>query len=400
MATELGGLKQTWVVILKIAGGTFETGFPCQLLVSPQDKPRETFTGRLPASLELRDCYDRWKRLYDSLGQANLITLPPQTIVVSHFDECEQAAQQLKRALNAWLNTESFRNMERQWLQTMPSRVRTLHFFVQTDEPCLKRLPWQVWDLLEQHYPDTEVMLSTEYKPSQVVLRSPLRILAVEGNTTGTTARLNLGPLTTHPNLQIETLQQPAKKVFEDTLWDESWDILFFMGHSRSHEFEPNSGEKISVNELHHALENAVKNGLKLAIFNSCDGVDIAAKLADLNIPYTIVMRHPIPDKMAELFLETFLKQFAQGKSIHESVHTARRRLKDKNSSFPCADWLPVIYQNPGAPDMRYVKPRARSPWLNRSVASFLLLACLGLVLAFSWRDRQIQADYDQQNKA
>nr|WP_017295798.1 hypothetical protein [Geminocystis herdmanii] len=39
------------------------------------------------------------------------------------------------------------------------------------------------------------------------------------------------------------------------------------------------------------ALNQAIKQGLNLAIFNSCDGIGLAQELSKLNIPQVIVMR-------------------------------------------------------------------------------------------------------------
>ena len=98
---------------------------------------------------------------------------------------------------------------------------------------------------------------------------------------------------------------------------------------------------------------------MKLAIFNSCDGLGLARNLADLRIPYTIVMREPIPDIVAQHFLEYFLTVFASGESLYTSVQQARVRLQEElESQYPCASWIPVIFQNPAAALLNYPQPR------------------------------------------
>ena len=101
------------------------------------------------------------------------------------------------------------------------------------------------------------------------------------------------------------------------------------------------------MNELHSALRNAVQSGLKLAIFNSCDGLGLARSLSQLHIPQVIVMREPIPDAVAQTFLKYFLESFSNGNSLYASVGYARGRLEDIQHYFPCASWLPIICQNP-----------------------------------------------------
>lgn len=73
----------------------------------------------------------------------------------------------------------------------------------------------------------------------------------------------------------------------------------------------------------------------------------LANDLADLQVPQMIVMREPIPDAIAHVFLISFLNQFSSGKSLYQSVRAARERLQDFEEQYPCATWLPVVIQNP-----------------------------------------------------
>jgi hypothetical protein len=66
-----------------------------------------------------------------------------------------------------------------------------------------------------------------------------------------------------------------------------------------------------------------------------------------LHIPQIIVMREPVPNKVAQEFLKNFLTAFAGGQSLYTSVREAREKLQSLEAEFPCATWLPVICQNP-----------------------------------------------------
>ena len=61
-------------------------------------------------------------------------------------------------------------------------------------------------------------------------------------------------------------------------------------------------GVELSLRDLKASLNQAVENGLKLAIFNSCDGLDLAEYLAARKVPISIVMREPVPDRAARYF--------------------------------------------------------------------------------------------------
>lgn len=353
-------MRQQAVVILKIGAGSLETGFPFTLRVSHPDRFKQvTWDGKLPPAPAVQASFQHWTGVYGNLGQGTLIRIPTvQVTNVDRVDDCRSAADALAAAINHWLMQGAVvQALVVPLLQALP-QARGLKFFVQTDDPVLLRLPWQVWQLFEQAYPDAEVILSSDFRPNAGRLKLPVKVLAIEGDTSGTQAQLDLTAIELIPGMQVTLLKQPTQEALLDQLWHASWDLLLFMGHSRSQartgEISLNAAETLSLDDLHDALQFSVENGLKLALFNSCDGVGIAAKLADLKIPYTIVMRQPIPDVIAQMFLQTFLISFSRGKSVNQSVHAARRKLKESKTRLPYASWLPVIYQNPAAPELRY----------------------------------------------
>ena len=168
-------------------------------------------------------------------------------------------------------------------------------------------------------------------------------------------------------------------------LWEQDWDILFFAGHSGSSEKiyintldEENT---LTVDELETALRHQINRGLKLAIFNSCDSLELAIGLGRLNLPQTIAMREPVPDKVAAVFLKYFLQAFAHDKSLYLSVREARERLSggdpERDDEFRCASWLPVIFQNPAMSPSTWQEllGKKAEPWWH--VWGTFLLACL-----------------------
>ena len=103
----------------------------------------------------------------------------------------------------------------------------------------------------------------------------------------------------------------------------------------------------MTTSDLKYALKTAVEKGLKIAVFNSCDGLGLARELADLKIPQILVMREPVPDKVAQEFLKYFLIAYARGESFYLAVKEARSKLQGLEDRYPCASWLPLIVQNP-----------------------------------------------------
>lgn len=107
-----------------------------------------------------------------------------------------------------------------------------------------------------------------------------------------------------------------------------------------------NAHESLTLGELKYGLRQAIGQGLQLAIFNSCDGLGLAEELEHLHLPQLIVMRELVPDPVAQEFLKQFLASFVQGDSLYLAARQARERLQGLEGEFPCASWLPIIYQN------------------------------------------------------
>lgn len=106
----------------------------------------------------------------------------------------------------------------------------------------------------------------------------------------------------------------------------------------------------MTIDELWLGLRKAVNKGLQLAIFNCCDGLGLATKLDDFQmIPQMILMRDLVPDCVAQEFLKYFLTEFVAGKPLYVAAREARQRLEILEDRFPCASWLPVIWQHPAA---------------------------------------------------
>ena len=121
-------------------------------------------------------------------------------------------------------------------------------------------------------------------------------------------------------------------------------------------------GERLPIDQLRNALKASIKRGLKLAIFNSCDGLGLARALADLNLPQLVVMREPVIDQVAHTFLQNFLQVFSSQEPFYTAVRYAREQLQGIEGKFPCASWLPVIFQNPTEVPITWRKIREEQP--------------------------------------
>ncbi len=351
-------------IVIKIGPGSIETGYIATVQIGEEGTtPQvETQAHLLPAP-DLPDLYQRWRQSYWLLGSPYRLEAHSGATNISNISQvetCRAASRDLRDRLHQWLNSDAFRPIREKLLEQL-NPGDAVRILLQTQDPLLQRLPWYELQFFER-YRQAEVGIgSLDYQQvSYPGTRSEkVRILAVLGDTTGLNTQTDQALLNTLPNADIHFLTEPSREVFNQRLWDASgWDILFFAGHSNSRpdsgpeceegngEISLNATDKLTIPQLKHALKKAIERGLNTAIFNSCDGLGLAADLADLHIPQVLVMREPVPDQVAHAFLQGFLESFSAGTPFYTAVREAREKLQGLEARFPCATWLPVIVQN------------------------------------------------------
>ncbi|NJR65574.1 MAG: CHAT domain-containing protein, partial [Leptolyngbyaceae cyanobacterium CRU_2_3] len=325
------------LVILKFGTGNFAKGFPVTLQIGAENtRPSSEVTGELPSEPELPLIFNRWQAIYRNLDlSVRPLGLPKSAPPIVSVEACNQVARELHDRLNQWLQAESFRPIREKWLEKLQP-AETIRVILQTSELQLQKLPWHLWDLIERYH-NAEIALSTatyEQVHYSADSTQSVKILALLGDSRGIDTQTDRTILEKLPDATITFLVEPARKDLTDQIWEQNWDILFFAGHSSSSGMSErgriyiNSAESLTIDELKYALRKAVTRGLKLAIFNSCDGLGLARSFADLHIPQMIVMREPVPDRVAQEFLKYFLEAFAQDEPLYLAVREARERLQ------------------------------------------------------------------------
>lgn len=281
-----------------------------------------------------------------------------KTDIRSSVKKCQESAAQVTLAMNAWLKSPEFREIDTR-LRERLNVDEDIRVLIRTEDWHLQALPWQLWDLFKS-FPQAEPSLSQfnftrpEFLPKPARKRQ-VKILAILGDSHGINVaedRKVLDNLSS--TAEVTFLVEPQRQEITDELWEKSWDIIFFAGHG---ETEGNTGkiyinphDCLTIDELWLGLRKAVNKGLQLAIFNCCDGLGLATKLDDFQmIPQMILMRDLVPDFVAQQFLKNFLTEFVAGKPLYVAAREARQRLEILEDRFPCASWLPVIWQHPAA---------------------------------------------------
>ncbi|MGH2412178.1 MAG: CHASE2 domain-containing protein [Microcystaceae cyanobacterium] len=361
-------------MVLKLDGNIEQLGFRVTLEIGSEgERPQIEMTGLLPPDLGLVKYLEQWQKQYRTLGAPTRIR--PQVIIyegsINQLESCRQAANQLRDRLNFWLESESFRPLDKR-LREQLSRDEPIRVLLRTQDNKLRQLPWYLWDFIER-YPKAEIAFSTPaFERVETIRSTPLksqkkvRILAILGHSWGINIETDRRLLANLPDAEVEFLVEPQRQQLSEQLWDRAWDILFFAGHSETEgergRIYLNPSDSLTIEELRYALRRAIAQGLQLAIFNSCDGCGLAQELEQLQLPQIIVMREPVPDRIAQEFLKHFLGAFSSGDSLYEAERQARERLQGLEDDFPCASWLPIIYQNPAAvpPDWQTLRLRGQ----------------------------------------
>lgn len=352
------------LVVLKLDGDLEQQGFRVALEIGWEGdrtsadwsvRPAIERMASLPPDPSLVLSLEQWQQAYRSLGIPSRII--PQEIIyggsVNWQESCQQTARALRDRFNRWLDAEEFRWVDR-CLRESLNLHEPVRMVVRTQDWNVRRLPWHLWNLLE-HYTQIEISLSslTVQRFSSSRTATPdgkVKILAILGNCAGINVETDRNRLQQLPNAAVTFLVEPPRQQLNQQLWQQPWDILFFAGHSQTEgeagRLYINPQESLTLEELKYGLRRAISRGLQLAIFNSCDGLGLAQELEHLHLPQLIVMREPVPDPVAQEFLHYFLDALVQGEPLYLAARQAREQLQGLEGNFPCASWLPVIFQH------------------------------------------------------
>ena len=362
------------LVVLNLGSGDLLTGFPqvTGRLWSAASSLPEQSVGSLPPAPKLIELYRTWQSTYHCLCSSR--TLRSALLAVEEDDLLEidevgitnvsqnnfdWVSQQLCIELNTWLSARGFSKIERRMLSQLHP-TEEIRIILETDNELLRHLPWHKWEIFQDYRKANIALSQSDYKSHQFrhtqILRNKIRILAILGDSRNIDVRAEREFLQNLPNAETTFLVNPSRQEFNTELWSPlGWDILFFAGHSQTEEKtgrlyinENSTNNSITIEKLEEALKASIERGLMLTIFNSCDGLGLASALERLHIPVVVVMREPVPNRVAQEFLRYFLEAFAIDKlSFNRAMRRSCRKLQGLEVDFPGASWLPISCQNP-----------------------------------------------------
>ena len=182
------------------------------------------------------------------------------------------------------------------------------------------------------------------------------------------------------------------RKISEKLLDNRGWDILIFSGHSDS-KFTSNGdsdGGSLSfshniefhISEFGDELLTAVKNGLRVAIFNSCCGLGIGDHVIQCGLSQALIMREPIMHSAAQFFLENLCCNLRAEQDLQDAFQKACASLARAKSEYYSSHLLPSLFRHPSSDLFRFDNPLSRVLYASSFSVSELVFSALALGLS------------------
>ncbi|MGP1386119.1 MAG: CHASE2 domain-containing protein [Thainema sp.] len=345
----------------------------------------------LPYPAQLTSLYQEWHRsylnFYKSLNRAiqpspeadNDSSLRGRAVSTGNFAapmvdwhrQLVQAEAKLLDAFHHWLRSAELFDIRSTIAQQRRQLTEPhLDLFLTCTPLEMARFPWETWDLGQEFGLSDSIRIVRA--PANIhadaavthVRRMKPRILVILGDNTGLdfqveqTAVRSLNRLANVHFIHWQVGQSATDwkaKICHTIADPKGWDILFFAGHSNESastggEISIAPGVAIAIRELAPHLQTAKVNGLRFALFNSCSGLHLAESLIDLGLSQVAVMREPIHNQVAQVFLAQFLAALAGHNDVHDALLAACTHLRhQQNLAYPSASLVPSLFRHPGS---------------------------------------------------
>ena len=318
----------------------------------------------------------------------------------------------LLREFQQWLLSPELVSINRAITKAVnqTSEKQPVEIFLTCTPIEIAKLPWESWDIYFDTDSDTPKKIRIARSPANISneaihpVRRKIRVLAILGDDSGldleddkqAVKSLNSivdvkfagwNKTTDTTNFDANALKHEIIKAISD---ERGWDILFFAGHSNENQLTGGElgiapGVALSMQEIEGSLKIARKRGLQFAIFNSCNGINIAEFLINLGLSQVAVMREPIHDQVAAIFFVKFLQSLAEYKDVHTALLDASQLLKEdeKRVSYPSAYLVPSLFRHPEA-ELFQIQPFNITSRIKRWLPTKLEAKWLGGLLLLS----------------
>jgi ABC-type phosphate transport system substrate-binding protein len=369
------------LIIVKLFDGDPDRGLPVQLeitridhhgvaqpSVTSEPKSAPPITSILELQNQCHNLHQDWCR-YSNWGGSRIISTQEQSSNYSDQEELEKRHQyknvnsKLIDQLNQWLE-QCLKMVDIDILREINISPNTtpIRLAFETKDHRLQELPWEKCsafiNILANGHRQINTVISPGKHPQHQSWTKPVKVLLILGGNVNINTKKDLELIEEYipKNAELIIANKRTVEELHDLLWDNSYDIIIFSGHSSINTdgqdgfIDINDVEKRSIDSLSNALSRCVDRGLKILILNSCSGIGLARKLSDnlrsngKRLPFIVAMRRPILDEIAHSFLKRFLIGFfSKGYSLETAMTEAREFLQQWEDISPGATSLPML---------------------------------------------------------
>lgn len=280
-------------------------------------------------------------------------------------------SEQLRDGMQQWLDSAAWQPLQRLLLE-WPERALTLQ--LEGVESTVGALPWE---LIAPGRPFWRLDGSSPVAPmTSVRVRKP-RILLLVGSEQGLDLDREIQQLEQQERSgRIRLTLLRGKRFTAAALrqvlgLSSGWDAVLYLGHSSA---GPNGGllhlgdgSQLDGRALEADLAIAAGHGLRLLLFNSCSGLQLAHHAARAGIDWAVCFLEPVPSAAAALAFGRLLEVLEGGSHLLEAIEQTRQLLALSDACEGCDLLLAAV----AAPTARpFVLPLRRRRQLVLRLAS------------------------------
>ena len=332
----------------------------------------------------LINLYQQWYSAYFNYYRSLRVTA--QTIIITQSPQdyhrlLRDANYQLIDEFQRWLLSPEIADIRKKIVNIVNDNPQeNLDLLIACSPNELTRLPWETWDIGSDLGAKNKVNIArTTINNNNLFIdnfnrkrlfswRKP-RILTIVGYDPDLNFSQDIKTIKSLSKLaEIDFIGDDSEvnysklkqELFNQISSPDGWDILFFIGHSNEAnwggEFYLAPNLALKIEDIKKSLARAAKNGLELAFFNSCAGIDIAESLIQIGLSQVILMREPVNNTVACQVLKIFIASLSEYKDAREALIDACSFFKQENiqQKYPGSYLLPSLYRHPRANLFRF----------------------------------------------
>jgi len=280
-------------------------------------------------------------------------------------------SEQLRRGLQQWLASPPWQPLQ-QLLEQRPGCPLTLR--IEAGEPALSSLPWEALALQRPIWRLAGASLPPQATPARARMPRILLLVGAEQGLDLSTEVERLQQQQRRGRIQLQLLRGPAftpTALRQALQQNAGWDAVLYLGHTSA---GPNGGllylgdgSQLDGMTLEADLAVAARHGLRLLLFNSCSGLQLAQHAAAAGIDWAVCFLEPVPSGAAALAFAALLASLEQGNELLAAVSHTRGVLAEGSDTEGCDLLLAAV----AAPAARpFVLPLRRRRQLALRLAS------------------------------